>query len=345
MKKFRKFSVLVMVLFGLMISTQTSSIYASMENDFIIEQRFPDNQIGNVKYYNLLVTPNESQTIYFNVKNVSKKELNVNLELKNGSTVENADKQYLSDIAPDPSMKYPFNTVASLPKDKLQLKPGESQDVAVSLNFPSEDFDGVIVGGIRVYTDAEESNESGNFSIVNRMNYIMVVQLQSNLNAVSKNLNLISYGGKVNSSNAVYYANIQNDQPVVMNNLKITGGIRNKNNGALVGTVDLCDRGILPNTNFDVIYKLEDQGVKSGSYSLNLKIEDEQNVWEWNEDFEISKKEADKINDQVLKVSADYTLQYIIGFLLLIIIILLLMFFILFWKRRKEDEEVEDAIE
>lgn len=337
----KKFAITFLTILSIGITTQAVSVKADTYSNFTVTPIYPENQISDKSYYDLLMEPNQKQTIYFNVKNYGSQTGTFVFEVKNGSTSTNAEKQYLNDKDVDKSMRHPMDSLIDIPNNRIELLPGESRDIAVNLSMPDEDLDGVIVGAIRAYSETEadysKDKETQNMAISNRLNYLMIIQLRMNENEVQKNLNLMSYGGKVSDLSSSFYANIQNDQAVVMNDLDVKGAIYRKSDRKLVSEIDLNNRGILPNTNFDVVFTPESNKLVAGTYELELKINDEENVWEWKEEFEITKKEANKIYSESLNQKRDYTLHFIV--IVLILIILILIFLLLYLNRSRREEK------
>lgn len=326
-----------------LISLFTIQTKADYYSEFVVTPHLPSNQReGVVGYFDLLLNPNDQQTILVDIKNTGNSKMDAAVEIVQSTTGRNGSKQYLEDIALDESLKFPIASVAKLKQNRIQIAGGETKTVEVDLTMPSETMDGVLLGAIRVYAENTTSDKT-DANIANRLNYIVALQMRNNDNNPSLNLNLIDYGATLDSHLPVFFANVQNDQTALMNDLKITGKISKSNSDVIYSEIELENRSIVPNSNFNVIFDLKDNKMISGNFDMYLKIENEDQFWEWKESFTVQKDESKEINDEALIVKETNWSIIIIGVLIVVILILLLILLLLILKRRKQEEQ-DDTI-
>lgn len=344
MKKTMNNMMKVASAFLLLLATTITAVNADYYESITVSPVFSENQRqGNNSFYDMKMQVNQKQTVYFDVVNNGKENMDIMVEVYNGTTGVNANPQYMNKIDKDASMKYGMEDLVSVPQERVTIKPGKDVRLAVNVTMPSEELDGVVLGGIRVYPATLIQDGTGDqIQITNRLNYLIAMQLYNNEYPLEENLNLKSFGAKPINLEPAIVANVQNDKPLIMNNVNISGNVYKAGTKKVVATVDVSGGAILPNSNFDVAYTLADNmNLKPGTYDMELKIEDDNDSWEWFEQFEISKQDIKDVNDGSLIDKKSNFMFYILG---LLISIILILFFILFFRRRNEDEEEEEEV-
>ena len=145
MKIYQKVLLFIATIFTL--GTVSKEVHAN-EFNFSVNPVLPENQIGESGYFNLQMSPGQSQTLTISLKNTTDKTVVVEEEIASATTNINGVVEYSPNkIKADSTLKYNLVDYASIPKE-VSLPPNSSQQVKVSVTMPKENFNGVIAGGI-----------------------------------------------------------------------------------------------------------------------------------------------------------------------------------------------------
>ena len=145
MKIYQKVLLFIATIFTL--GTVSKEVHAN-EFNFSVNPVLPENQIGESGYFNLQMSPGQSQTLTITLKNTTDKTVVVEEEIASATTNINGVVEYSPNkIKADSTLKYNLVDYASIPKE-VSLQPNSSQQVKVSVTMPKENFNGVIAGGI-----------------------------------------------------------------------------------------------------------------------------------------------------------------------------------------------------
>lgn len=339
MKKNKLLSVLFSVL---LVFMSVNTISASTYNDFTIQAVIPENQRDKtVGYFDLNVDTNTKQTLEIEVINNGNETMEAEILFVDGSTGINATKIFNQKSDADESMIPTVTEMVTLRENKIEVAPKSSAIVHLDVDVAGNEFDGVRMGGITVVaTDMKENQKSsGNgISFDNQIAYTLALQMRMNDNLVTPNLNYKESRFETVDLQPKFISNIQNDQPMLMNNVSVKGNVKDSKTNKVVATVDRSNGGILPTTNFDVVYTLTDGEIESGMYLIDLTIENEDGSWHWEESIEVNADQIDKTNEEKVDFRTKKKspwLLIIMGVLLLVILWLLFIS----WKRRKDEKE------
>ncbi|MEG0327924.1 MAG: DUF3324 domain-containing protein [Erysipelothrix sp.] len=335
--------ILVSIMSLLIVVVMVNPIEAASYNKFTINAVQPENQIDkSVGYFDLRVDSETKQTLEVEVFNNGNEPMEAKMLLVNGSTGNNATKQFNIQTDIDESMQHPITDFVSLREETMVVKPKSKETVHLDVDLKDASFDGVIMGGITVVANEVNMNDKkgndGEIALDNQIAYTLAVQMRMSDIEIDSNLNYLKTDYTVVDMQPKFTSNIQNDQAVLLNNISIKGDVRYKDSNKVVGTVNRDNGGILPNTNFDVVYDLSEDSVESGVYVVDLKITDGKDTWHWQETIDVTNEQIDSAtNEKIDFKDKSKSKFYIIILGILILIILILLFIIL--KRRKKDED------
>ena len=142
MKIYQKVLLFIATIFTL--GTVSKEVHAN-EFNFSVNPVLPENQIGESGYFNLQMSPGQSQTLTITLKNTTDKTVVVEEEIASATTNINGVVEYSPNkIKTDSTLKYNLVDYASIPKE-VSLKPNSSQQVKVSVTMPKENFNGVLL--------------------------------------------------------------------------------------------------------------------------------------------------------------------------------------------------------
>lgn len=361
MKKFRK----ILLLIGLIVTLGgMNQIVSANEFNFSVTPVRPENQIGQSGYFNLQMTPGQTQVLTVTLTNSTEKTVVVEESIATATTNINGVIEYSPNkIQADKTLKYNISDYAKIPAE-ITLTPKSSQQVKIEVAMPNEAFKGVIAGGITFKEKGadEENSKSKGISIQNKYAYVVALLMQQDPEPVAPDLKLTSVSpGQVNYRNVIN-ANLQNPNAGYLNQMYVQATIKGVTNTKLSYTTDKEMMQMAPNTNFDYPVIIgEGKRIEAGKYQLKMTVYGQKSdngkyvfkdaqgkeqkfdyQWQFSQDFTISGDTAKKLNakDVTIKPVPWYKNWIIWAGIILVLLSLFFLFFLV-WKRRKNDDEDE----
>jgi Na+-transporting methylmalonyl-CoA/oxaloacetate decarboxylase gamma subunit len=311
----------------------------------------PENQIDkNVGYYDLKVSPNEKQELSFQLNNQGDKDTTVNVAINPACTGDGGSFIYTDNESnKDPSMKYPLSSIATS-EQTVSIPAKGSTITKIKLAIPSEPFEGVILGAIRVTSaksaDEQTENAGKGFNIVNNFAYSVAIQLRESDDMPKSDLAIKKvFATQIAGRNTVKI-NLQNPTPTIINEVSYEATISKKGDDAPLHENKVKGYRVAPNTNYNVPVSWENQPFTAGTYVAKVKAKSEETgqTWEFKQEFVISAKEARELNDKAVDLEKDYLLYIIIGAaVILVLVILLIILLVVLAKKRKKRRRQELA--
>jgi hypothetical protein len=363
MKIYQKVLLFIATIFTL--GAVSKQVHAN-EFNFSVNPVLPENQMGESGYYNLLLSPGQSQSLTITLKNTTDKTVVVEEKIASATTNINGVVEYSPNkIKADSSLKYNLADYASIPKE-ISLKPNSSQQVKVNVTMPDKNFTGVISGGITFKEKDSEKTKSNSkgLSIQNKYAYVVALLMQQKKVTVAPDLKLNTVEpSQVNYRNVIN-ANLQNPMAGYLNQMYVQADVKGLNNAKLSYKANKEMLQMAPNSNFDYPISIGDgKKLEAGKYRLSMTVYGQKNndgkftyvdskgkeqkfdyQWKFTKDFTVSGKTASKLNskDVTIKKTPWYQNWLIWLGLLLILLALFFLFFILWKKRKKEEEDKQD---
>lgn len=341
-------------------------IAKASEFNFSVETVQPTTQIDkNKTYFDIQVKPKETQELVIHMRNETEKDVVINPKISSATTNINGVVEYSpNNIKKDKSLKYDLSKLIETEKEIKIPKQG-SYDLKLKVKAPPEAFDGVVAGGITLKENSKEEKadeeKTSGLAIKNEFSYVVAVVMHSKETAVKPSLKLTqSFPDQVNARNVIMN-NLQNDQPVYLNNLKVVSEIRKEGSDKVLYELTKEDSmQVAPNSNFNFPIPLNGEKLAPGKYNVKMTAFGEENQegdytsgktedgkdkkflykWDLTSDFEITKEKASELNEKDVSIKKDYTIWYIIAGFLLIILALLIV--ILLMRRKNKNEDVEN---
>ena len=323
-KLIKKCTVVILTL--LSIFFLGNSLVFADSNEFSITPVLPQNQQTDVEsYFDLVVTPNSSQTLAITIKNNSQNVQKYNLVVNTATTNQNGIVDYsMSDFDKDESMQISLKDLISLKTPQVEVDGNTQKDVYFELTVPEESFEGILLGGITVEPIVEESSEG----ITNLVTRTLGIQLSESDEVVEP----ILKSGGISLSQENYRNNvkfeIRNITPTLIN--RVTAEISIAKNGNSTSTIEQTREqlAIAPNSKFNLMTEWNEQ-FEAGIYTYNILLSDSQgHEWKFSEEFEIKEQDAKKLNktsyDNTQDSLNDY-IPFLLGMILIIFIIVLFL--------------------
>lgn len=324
----------------------TDSTFAA-EINFSVNTVIPDNQIDKAKtYFNLNMSPNQQQDITTTLKNDTKKDITINVAVNSAKTNANGVIDYgKTNTKNDSSLKYDMSEIVKGPS-RVVVPAQSSKEVVFHITMPKNSFDGILLGGLTFQQESSEVNQAtakSGTTIQNEYAYALAIMLKETDKLVTPNLNLLKVGPAQSNHRNVINANIQNDQSVLLSDVKIDAKIYAKNSAKPVYTAIKNSMQIAPNSHFDYPVSLNGTAMTAGDYTLRMKVTGKANnktySWQLNKKFKIDAAKAKDLNKSDVDLKANTNNRnwlYPLVSLILLLIIAILVFIVI--KQRKSKD-------
>ncbi|MGO2266746.1 MAG: DUF916 domain-containing protein [Vagococcus salmoninarum] len=181
-KKYSHNIAVMIILFAALITMYpTKSSAAGMP--FTVDAILPDNQVTlDNTFFDLKVKPSQQQELEFEVSNTADRDIKIAIDLNPGWTNQNGVLSYAqTDKKVDESLKTPITKLIKDSTRTIYLEKGETKSVYFTLNVPSEEFLGIIIGGFtfkEVQKDDEKKNTSNDVVIKNEIQLVKGIRIR-----------------------------------------------------------------------------------------------------------------------------------------------------------------------
>ncbi|MBV7392277.1 DUF3324 domain-containing protein [Enterococcus sp. ALS3] len=289
-----------------------SQVQAADESDaqsatgFTVEAVIPDNQVDVMKtYFYLGIEPDTPQVIQVKVRSTQEAATTVHLTVHNAVSSSGGSIDYTR-VNPklDESLKNPVTDLVTINGGQTEVTVAnyEEKTIEYTIQPPAENFTGVKLGSLRFVDRDGGTQQAGQAALSSEYGYTIALMLTEdrerfNLGAdlKLKNVNL-----KLSNGRKVIAANIQNDQPKVLQEMVIEGQVRRRGQSDTIVSNRQTNFAVAPNSNFDFQLPLDLNNFSAGTYVFTGKAEGAGRTWEWEEEFTVSGNRAAKINRETV---------------------------------------------
>lgn len=335
--------LLLLIGFTFIISKEVSLADETTSAGFTFNIVYPENQITDKGYLDLLMTPGQKQKVSLTLNNPSDEVVNVDLTILGAKTNKNGVIAYSEpNIANDDSLKYPFETLVTGP-ETVQLKANESKNVEFEIAMPESEIEGQIVGGISMIRSSKDDKEeeADGTQIKNRYRYTAPIVLQTSETPVNPKAEFKKvYPEQQNGSNTIF-VDFSNTQGAFLNEMSVNVSITEKGKETVLYQTKKVGMRMAPNTMISFPVSMQGERMVPGNYTAVIEVKGESGVAEtWTEDFEITKEQSDKYNERDIGLYEEKTMDWkliamiVVGALTLIVVIYL----IISQVRKKQDK-------
>ncbi|MBC2190979.1 DUF916 and DUF3324 domain-containing protein [Listeria sp. FSL L7-0229] len=332
-------SLLFIVPFLVTFSNFTEAKAAEGDVGYSVQAKIPANQIDKKQtYFDLKMKPKQKQTVEIEVMNSSNEEIQVEASINYASTNRTGLIDYTKNdlTKKDKSLKYPLPELAKIPDDQqhLTIPVNGKKTVQVVIEMPDESIDGVVLGAVQFKKkNTTETKRTKGVSLKNEYSYIVGMQLSETDKLVKPHMNLLSIKPTLINYHTAVAAKLQNDQPVIINNLSIDAKVYQQNSDKMLYQTKKAAMTMAPNSNFDFGIDWGNKPLKEGKYRLKMTATNGVETWKWNETFTIG-KEGQDLNKEAVDLQETNEWLYVAIAAGTLLVILLIIFLIRI--RRKE---------
>ena len=269
---------------------------------FTVESILPENQIDKTKtFFYLNGEPDSSQVIQVRVKSLQKEPVTVKLAAHDAISSSVGAINY-AQIKPklDKSLKDPVTSLVKIEDGQKEITVTDFEEKIVSykITLPKKAFPGVKLGSLRFLK--KETSKKKQEGVASEYAYVIALMLTEDEEAFDHgaDLHLKKVGLQLSNGRKVIAARIQNDQPKVLQKMKIKGTVKRKGSNDVIESHEMSDFSVAPNSNFDFEIPLGIENFKSGTYLFEGEAKGDGRTWKWKEEFVIGKDTADKVNEE-----------------------------------------------
>lgn len=314
---------------------------------YTVESIIPENQFDKKRtFFYLNMEPSQKQTVQVKVISTQKEPVTVHVAVHDAVSSSVGAIDYAQEKPKlDKSLKQPITSFVKV-KDgvkEVTVQKHEEKIVEFDIEMPSEAFSGVKLGSVRFLRKADETDKkkTGLVPEYARVIALMLTEDEETFNHGAelhlKKVDLdLSHGRKVVS------ANIQNDQPKVLQDMTIKGAVKKKGENKTIVKHEMENFSVAPNSNFNFEMPLGLERFAAGTYVFTGTAQGDGRTWKWEEEFTVGSAQADKVNDEtVYKVLVPSWVPWT-GAGLLIALIGLIAYLIYRqkqWQTQKHEEE------
>lgn len=340
---------LILGLFVIVLAFLRPTVVLGEETlNFHVTPELPQSQIeGTASYYNLNLNPGETETLVLLLQNDKEEPIEVKVTAHTAFTNVHGVVEYGKTAEQvDPTLLYSIDELIE-PIDTIELAAKESKRVELTLKMPTDSFEGVLAGGLRIeeVRPEEENVDNGeSIAIKNEFSYVVGVLARNSRTTVQPDLELLDvFADQVNYRNVIS-ATLQNFTPTFVNRLEVEATVHRDGEDEVLYEANQSQLQMAPNSNFNFPISLEGDRFQSGEYVLNMTARSGEEEWKWTKKFTIEADEARKLNraDVTIDTSTNW---WMIGAIGLFFIILVIMIYVLFKKRKQKKANSETGKE
>lgn len=336
------FLILFISLFASIFPCSTYAEESGIAFTYKVEK--PDNQIDDdIAYFDLMMNPSQEQVLKLSITSLSDKDQTIQTVLDSAKTNSNGVIEYnQTEYEKDESLAINFTDLVSTEKEFV-LKAKETKTLDISVKMPEVSYDGIVAGGLTLKTKEDESsNTTSGARVKNEYAYVIAILLRENNNEVKPNLQYRkSYAGDRNYNNTIY-TRISNTVPAYQNDVTLEAQITKSGSEEILYEARQNGIQMAPNSFIDFPISMNNDEMVPGKYRSKGKATIGSQTWEWDEEFEITKKEADKYNEKnsgLTQETVDWKLILLLvgGFVLVLALVSGIYYF--FAKKKKKAEK------
>lgn len=254
----------------------------------------PNQKNDQVSYFDLLLSPSDETTLQVKLYNHMDEQQTFDLEIGNAYTNENGVVVY--DQTKSIEGEVSLTELVDLPKQVVTVDAGATKVVTIPLKAIESEFEGSVLGGIRVFKQ-EEMTVSEGMGVNNRYQYVVGVKLATSLKQVPfqpewqrVDVNLDNYYPHIG------YA-VRNETGTISGHLNVEMALTAKDGTTLRHTLDAR---MVPYTNTSFRFPIE-RRLEPGTYTATMTMTEEEtnDTWTWTDTLEVTEEASAAIEERV----------------------------------------------
>ncbi|ALS35807.1 hypothetical protein ABID30_003292 [Enterococcus rotai] len=329
-------------LFGLLQTLNASAQDKNNEtNSFYVQAVIPENQVDiNKSYFDLKMQPEAEQELQVKLANPEAEPITVSVNAINAMTTEEGMIDYTVKGIKDKTLNYPFESLIKVSETTISLQPYETKIARFHLKMPKEQYDGVIVGGLR-FTKNLPENEVKNkeVTIQQRFHYVVGVVLNETETAIVPDyeMDAVNVAKSKQGKKMSVIHSIRNKNAAISKKMELKIAIRKKGEEAPLINLDKEALEMAPDSVMDFPVPIKRQ-LQPGHYSSKTQINQDGKKWVFENEFEITREQVKLINEENKSVEIESKVPFWLILLIVILAFLVLIQAYILWKKKKQSK-------
>lgn len=339
----KRTAILLFVVFGLFVPLNSQA----SEFNFSVNIKLPDNQINKeVGYLDVLMNKGSEQNVSYTLRNDTSEDIKVDVKVHSATTNSNGVIEYGESLSKkDKSLKYDIADMVTYNK-KVSVPAKSSVEENLIIKAPSENFEGVIAGGITFQEDIDKKKASNGeaVGIINHFSQVKAIIVRTSENEILPDLNMLNVKADQKNARNVISMNLQNPNAAYMFGLETKIKIYKKGSNKPYISLDKDNISLAPNTNFDLPIPLNGNKLEKGKYEAMVVANWKDKEWNFKKEFTITEKVATKLNATDVDIKPDLNntniwVCIIISIISVLLIVVLIIYLLYRTKKKKRGKK------
>ncbi len=288
----------------------TNQVDASAGN-FSISPLTEKGEFLQQGYYHFVGLPGAKKSASLELKNRTDKKIDIEIEINTAWTNKNGLPSYTSNKNKDSTLTYLIEELVNIEDTVVTIPANGEKIVPIIINYPKAKWEGQVLGGLRLHENNKKEEKKG---VENEVAYTVGILLEM------ENTEQVDYQFRMNNVKAnqrnyrnFIEVNLQNMAPKIIKDMIVQTYIYKGNQSKPVYELQSDSFRMAPNSNFDIGVPTGDMPVSPGNYHALLKVEVDNQIYEFSKDFVIEQETAHQLNQSAVNiVGNDNTVIYLI---------------------------------
>ena len=318
-------SILTVLFF---IGTSSTGAADSLDT-FDVQIKLPESQRDKeLMYYDLLLEPKAEEKLAVMVSNKSEQPINLQLSFNRAVTNMTGVVEYSgANEEATPSAPYAIEELVTLSDETLSLAPNEQKEITLTVQMPSESFDGILAGGLYVQQTGSEEFQGNVQNLLAREVAVLLRNKETDIPPAVRIEE--AHLEEINRRNVIIVA-VENTAANYLS--KATLAYEVFHDGQATAIKGEKEIQLAPNALMNYALPLDGNELQSGENEIKTTLKAADQQWQGEPTFQVESQEAQERNEQDFSIeeTASPILLYLsIGGVLCLIIAYLI------WHNRK----------
>ncbi|MGX7059025.1 DUF916 domain-containing protein [Vagococcus humatus] len=280
--------------------------------DFNAEVKLPNNQVdANLTYFDLQMKPNQKQRLQVDLTNLSDKAVKIKAAVATATTNDQGKIVYqTSKNRLLKNIPVKLEEAVVIPTKQVVIPKGETLPFFLEVTMPANSYEGVLVGSVQftqMDLGKDTTKKSQEMMIKNVFSRTIAILVRENKQQVSETVDLTSFSTKQEKNRTYVVASLEHPVASILSPVTIQTELIDQHNPTEVLAKQVTeDIQLAPFTQTDFPVIKTEEPLKSGVYSLDVKVTDSQNhTWKFKEQVKVqSNKEKTLTQPRPKQVTA-----------------------------------------
>lgn len=258
----------------------------------VLSKNQTDDSLG---YFDIKWTPGDTDTIGITIQNDTDSDKKFTLDVNKALTNANGALVYNDSSQNENGERFKINDLVSFDKE-VTVKARSSETFTSDINFPKEDFNGVLMGGVHV-REVTEDKELQNREVAMEYSYAYPIILRGNIDERPEiKINFDEFGVRQNESLFFEFNTpFTNENENYLREVSFDVSVKNESGEEVYGE-SKNNLILTPETTVPLSTLITDP-IEPGVYDVTVTITHKDNVWTETQQVEVTKKESQEIKE------------------------------------------------